>query len=207
MDISGRPKEQRAVSDLLALRLIELAIGAGWKPRDCIEFAREAYKFLSSTQPQGATQQLLETHEPPRIDQPPISEDSRPPQWGPDLEARRHALQTLANQNRTMYEAAKILGISKGLVASTARRMNISFHGLRRLHSSAPAETNATAELANGIATTGLVPAAAMDKAVTKQPGEQCMKRRCPACNQIFETTEISDYFCGDCGNASPLAH
>lgn len=193
-------------SEYLVFRLLELAIGAGWAPRDCIEFAREAYKLVAPTLPETTTHQVVAAREPSRIDQPGVSEDSPHLEWGQDLESRRNALQTLANQNRTMYEAARVLGISKGLVASTARRLNISFHGIRRLHAAVPMRTGATSEFVNGAKASALVSAATMGEEASKQP-VALMKRRCPACNQIFETTEIGDYLCDDCGSGSHIAH
>jgi hypothetical protein len=51
MCLQGEQRGECAESHVLALQLIELAIAAGWKPRECIEFAREAYKFVMSTLP------------------------------------------------------------------------------------------------------------------------------------------------------------
>jgi hypothetical protein len=211
----GQSGERR--SDLLALRLLELGIGAGWKPRDCIEFAPQAYKLVTSTLPGAATQQLVAAaREPVEIGQPGRTKGSidgkrrphRPSsrEWGPDLESRRNALQALADQNRTMHEAAKILGVSRSLVASMAGSLKISFHGVRNAHRAAPKKAATPAKLTNGVPTPGLITGAAVWKLVADRSVDRRMKRRCPACNQIFEPTGVSQYLCDDCENGSHAA-
>jgi rRNA maturation endonuclease Nob1 len=61
-------------------------------------------------------------------------------------------------------------------------------------------------ELVNGAKASALIAAATMGEEASKQAVAR-MKRRCPACNQIFETTEIGDYVCDDCGSGSHIAH
>jgi hypothetical protein len=73
----GDPRGERTENGLLALKLIELAVAAGWKPRECIGFAREAHKFVMSTLPEPATGLVACSSEPGK-------EIGRPshPEWG-----------------------------------------------------------------------------------------------------------------------------
>jgi hypothetical protein len=88
-------------TDPLALHLIKLAANAGWKPDECIEFAREAYKFVTSTLSEVAVHQTVV-----------VAKNTARPEWSSDLETRRKALQELADRNLMMKEAARILGVS-----------------------------------------------------------------------------------------------
>src|SRR5262245_11352959 len=107
---------ERVKTDPLALQLIELAVSAGWKPRDCIEFAREALKFVTSTTSEVGAHQAVAPAKDIAVDlgqpgksTPDFASGLHRPEWGPDPETRRKALQALADQNRTMHEAAEIL--------------------------------------------------------------------------------------------------
>src|SRR5262245_18662573 len=127
---------ERAKTDPLALQLIELAVRAGWKPRECIEFAREAHKLVTSTASDIEAHQTVSLIKDfaadPRqsgksmADSAPVPHDLK---WGPDAGTRRKALQALANQNLTMKESAQLLGISMSLLASAAHRLKIRFRG------------------------------------------------------------------------------
>src|SRR5262245_42059761 len=97
---------ERAKTDPLALQLIELAVSAGWDPRQCIEFAREALKFVTSTTSEVGPHQTVASAKDIAVDLGQ-SGKSMPvalprPKWGPDPETRRSALQALADHNRTM---------------------------------------------------------------------------------------------------------
>lgn len=209
MHLHGRPQGGRARTDLLALHLVELAVAAGWEAGDCMEFARAAYKFIMSTRPEAATQQLVAAaRELAEIRQPRGSKDRtgrkslphRPScrEWGFDPEAQRNALQTLADQNRTMRDAAEILGVSYGRVATSAAKLKISFHGRRgrRARPAAPTKTKPAAKLTKGTPT---INSTAVATLVAGQPPDRRVKRRCPSCNGIFEPTEVNHYLCDDC--------
>jgi hypothetical protein len=199
MDLDGRPKAQRARSDLLALRLIELAIGAGWRPAECIEFAREAHNLVMSTLSEKVAVRTEESTEE-KNGHLTTSRPTAKPEWGSNPETRRRALQTLADQNRTMAEAAEILGVSKGLVTSAAFKLKVSFHGRRsrpkvlrtpvRRIKRAPKFASAGHTHLNGKAAVSL----AGNRDVNRH-----VQRRCPSCNRIFEPIEISQYLCDDC--------
>jgi hypothetical protein len=209
MDPRERPKGERAETRLLGLHLIELAIAAGWKPRECIEFARDAHEFVMSTLPEASTGLIVGSSElgkeigRPREKEP--QQQPGRPDWGPDSETRRNALQSLADQNRTLREAAKILGISHSLVVVTARRLKVSFHGRRgrKLHPAASKNIEAPAKPKNGTAAGALLNGAALKKSPVDQPGERSMKRRCPSCNQVFEAAKVTDYICDDCESSN----
>jgi hypothetical protein len=200
----GEPKGERAESRLLALQLIELAIAAGWKSRECIEFAREAHEFVMSTLPESASGRVAGSSEPRgRIDgsSKKISERSDTPKWVPDTEARRIALQRLADQNRTMRESAEILGISPALVSTVAARLKIRFHGRRgrKLHPTASKNSGAPTKRGNGTAAGVLRNGAVLKRLPVDRPADYRMKRRCPSCNRVFEPTQINHYICDDC--------
>jgi hypothetical protein len=205
MDLHGRPKSERTETRLLGLHLIELAIAAGWKPRECIEFARDAYEFVMSTLPEAATGRVAGSSELGKeIGQPSekgLQQQPGRPEWGPDSETRRNALQSLADQNRSLREAAKILNISPSLVAVTARRLKVSFHGHRgrKLRPTASKDIEAPARPANGAAADVVPNGATLKRLPADGPADCRMKRRCPACNQIFEPANLSDYICDDC--------
>jgi hypothetical protein len=192
MDIDGRPKAEG--SDPLAFRLLELAVKAGWKPRDCVQFARAAHDFILS-----AGRQPMEQTGNGSLPKPPAKLE-----WGSDREIRRRALQTLADQNRTMAEAAEALGVSLGTVAYTAYKLKISFHGPRgrsksgrapvRRIKSVPKFASAAAPHFNG---------KAVESLADKRDVGQHVQRRCPSCNRIFEPMEISHHLCDDCESSN----
>jgi hypothetical protein len=155
MHAHQRP-HRRINTDPLALQLIELAVSAGWKPRECIEFAREAHKFVTSTVSAVGAHQTVAPAKDIAIDLgqsgksiPDAAPTLHRPEWGPDAETRRNALQALADQNRTMHEAAEILGISSSLVFLTASRLKVRFNGHRgrRLRPTASKDIEAPAKL------------------------------------------------------------
>jgi hypothetical protein len=206
MYVQGEQKGECAESRLLALQLLELAIGAGWKPRECIEFAREAHKFVMSTPPEAATVLVAGSSELGKeIGRPNEKRSVRPdvPKWGTDTETRRVALQSLADQDRTMRESAEILGISSALVSTVAARLKVHFHGRRgrRLRPAASKNIEAPAKVVNGTATHALSNGVALKELPVDRPVDSRMKRRCPSCNQIFEPAKVSDYICDDCGS------
>jgi hypothetical protein len=213
MHLPGEPKGERAKSRLLALQLIELAIAAGWKPRECIEFAREAHEFVMSTLPDAAIGLVAGSIELGKDVGRPRERGAQQqpgrPEWGPDSETRRNALQSLADQNRTLREAAKILGISHSLVVVTARRLKVSFHGRRgrKLHPTASKNTEAPAKPANVTRAGALPNGAALKKLPVDRSADCRVKRRCPSCNQIFEPAKVSDYICDDCGCSNYVEH
>jgi hypothetical protein len=206
MDLHEQPKGERAKTRLLTLQLIELAIAAGWKPRECIAFAREAYKFVMSTLPEAADQQLAGGSKngeriagedaAEQMAQPGTPTNERP-KWGPDTATRRHALQALADQNLMMRDAAAILGVSQSVVASTAFKLKISFHGRRDKRRSPTATPKAGSKLRSGTPARPAINGAAVAKLPV--PVDRGLKRRCPSCNQIFEPAEVSHYLCDDC--------
>jgi hypothetical protein len=218
MYLHGQPKDEGAETGLLALHLIELAIAAGWKPRECIEFVRDAHKFRMSTLPEAATKrkvpgELTKEISEPRSSEGPTGEERVPhlpncPEWGPDRETRRNALQLLADQNRTMHEAAEILGVSQGAVASAAFKLKISFHGRHRRSSrpAAPKDPESRTKPTNGSPADALVNGAAVAKRLVDGAVDCRMNRRCPSCNQIFEPAEVTHYLCDDCENSSYAA-
>jgi hypothetical protein len=118
-------------------------------------------------------------------------------EWGSDREIRRKALQTLADQNRTMAEAAETLGVSLGAVAYTAYKLKISFHGPRGGSKSGRPPVRRIKSLPKFAA------AHLNGKAVANLQGNQDVdkhvQRRCPSCNRVFEPMEISHYLCDDC--------
>jgi hypothetical protein len=131
MHAHQRPYE-RAKTDPLALQLIELAVSAGWTPRECIEFAREAHKLVTSTASAVGVHQTVAPAKDSAVDLsqpcksvPDAAPALHPPKWGPDPGTRRKALQALADKNLTLRQAAEILGVSMSLVGSTAHRLNI----------------------------------------------------------------------------------
>jgi hypothetical protein len=197
----GEPtKGERAESPFLALQLIELAIAAGWKPRECIEFAREAHKFVMSTLPEAAAGHIARSSElGGEIGRPsekrPASADI--PKWGPDIGTKRNALQALADHNLMMREAAEILGVSRSIVASTAHKLKIRFHGRRGKRRPPTATPKATSKLTNGTPARPAKNGAAVAKLLV--PVDRGLRRRCPSCNQIFEPAEVSQYLCDDC--------
>jgi hypothetical protein len=187
----------RTENGFLALKLIELAVAAGWKPRECIGFAREAHKFVMSTLPEPATGLVARSSEP-------VKEIGRPshPEWGPDQETRRNALQVLADQNRTLCEAAAILGIKPSLAFTTASKLKVRFHGRRgRKLQRAARNINAAAKPKNRTAISALV----NGEAVAHPAPSPRIRRRCLSCNRIFEPAEVSHPFCNDCeyGNSA----
>src|SRR5262245_41056389 len=89
--------------DPLALKLIELAVNAGWKPRDCIEFAQEAHKFVTSTVSAAGAHHTVAAAKDIAVDLGQLGKstpDSAPglhrPEWSPDPETRRKTLRALA---------------------------------------------------------------------------------------------------------------
>jgi hypothetical protein len=196
------PRADEGRSNSLALRLLELAIKAGWKPHECIEFAREAHKLITSTLPEAVAGFAARGPEPERKvatngandTAPPAPATTERPAWGPDPETRRKALQALADKNLMMSEAAEILGVTQSVVASAAHKLKVRFHGRR----GRGLRRQSTANLRNGtptLRTNGAAAARLLDPAIV-----DCrLKRRCPSCNQIFEPTGISHYVCEDC--------
>jgi hypothetical protein len=202
MHLHGDPRGERAENGLLALKLIELAVAAGWKPRECIGFAREAHRFIVSTLPEPATG-LVACSSKPR------KETGRPshPEWGPDSETRRNALQALADKNLTLREAAKILGIGPSLACTTASRLKVSFHGRRsRKLQPAARNINAAAKPKKRTAMNAPGNGEAAAKLLTGPAASPRMQRRCLSCKRIYEPAEISHPFCNDCeyGNSAP---
>jgi hypothetical protein len=188
-------------TDPLALQLIKLAVNAGWKPRDCIEFAREAHNFVTSTVSEVVAHQTVAPAKDIAVDKVARLGKSMPasasaldrPEWGRDFEIRRRALQTLADRKLTLKEAAEILGVSLGTVVYTAHKLKVRFHGRR-----GPArETKAAAQ--NGCAASMQINGLAKPKLLA--PLNKGVKRRCPTCNQIFQPTEDSHVLCDDCEN------
>jgi hypothetical protein len=249
----GRAEGGRGMNDLLAVRLLELAIRAGWQPGDCVKFAREAHEFVMSTLPEVALQQIGagtrelaeriprdEATNVPAGQHHEVSPDhhangskpfrkepssARPkgsigvtgeksppqpsrPEWGPAPDTRRNALQALADQNRTMQEAAEILGISWSLVSVTATRLKISFHGRRnRKPRPAPLKNiKAVAKPAKRTPVHTPVNGEAVAKLLVGQAFGRPMQRRCPSCNQIFEPTQVNHYLCDSCESSSYVA-
>jgi hypothetical protein len=193
-------RRERAKSDPVALRLVELAVAAGWKPRECIEFAREAYKFLTLTR---AVHQTVAVAEDIAVDETvrsgklvptsaPSPHPANCPEWGSDFEIRRRALQTLADRKLMMKEAAEILGVSLATVAYTAHKLKIRFHGRR-----GPAKGTIKATAQNDSVAPAQVNGLAIPKLLA--PLDKGVRRRCPSCNQIFEPAEISHHLCDDC--------
>jgi hypothetical protein len=209
MHANGYQGCQCVETDPLALQLIELAVSAGWKPRECIEFAREALKFVTSSVSAVGVHQTVAPAKDIAGDlgQPGKSTpDSAPvlprPKWGSDSETRRKALQVLADRNLTLREAAEILGISPGLAFATASRLNVRFHGYRsRKLQPAARSINAAATPKRRRAMNAPV----NGKAVADPAASPRMQRRCLSCNRIFEPAEISQPFCNDCeyGNSA----
>jgi hypothetical protein len=190
-------------TDPLALQLIKLAVNAGWKPRDCIEFAREAHKFVMSTL-RRADQQLA-AGRPGAVEDAKETARSAPttterPKWGPDIATKRKALQALADQNLMMREAAEILGVSHSVVATTAYKLKIRFHGRRGKRRPPMATPKATSKITNTPARLAI-----NDAAVAKllMPVDRGLRRRCPSCNQVFEPAELSQYLCDDCESSN----
>ena len=180
--------------DPLALRLLEVAVTAGWKPHECLEFAREAYRFLTSTRPEVAVAQSVRPAADPSAKPTPHLKPSSGrvscPEWNGDLEVRRKALQTLADRNLMMKEAAELLGVSLATVASTAHRLEIRFHGRRGRGRSRPAQGKIKATAENEFLAPALL-----------APVDAGLKRRCPACNKVFRPTELHHVLCDDCEN------
>jgi hypothetical protein len=200
MYLQGEQRGECAESHVLALQLIELAIGAGWKPRECIEFAREAHEFVMSTL-RRADQQLA-AGRPGAVEDAKETARSAPttterPKWGPDIATRRKALQALADQNLMMREAAEILGISQSVVASTAFKLKIRFHGRRGKRRPPTATPKVTSKLTNGTPAHPSTNGAAVARLLV--PADRGLRRRCPSCNQVFEPAEVSQYLCDDC--------
>jgi hypothetical protein len=197
----GEPtKGERAESPFLALQLIELAVAAGWKPRECIEFAREAHKFVMSTLPEVAAGRIARSSElGEETGQPSGKRPASPdiPEWGPDIETKRKALHALADQNLMMREAAEILGVSQSVVASMAHKLKIRFHGRRGKRRPPTATPKATSKLTNGTPVRPAINGAAVAKLLV--PVDRGLRRRCPSCNQIFEPAEVSQYLCDNC--------
>jgi hypothetical protein len=188
-------RRERAKADPLALRLIEVGIGAGWNSHDCLQFAREAYEFLRSTVPEVAIRNAGDGSAKLVPRSKPSSRPVKGPEWSHDLEIRRRALQTLADRNLMMKEAAEVLGISVATVASTAHRLRIRFHGRRGSRKSHPAQGTIRNSFPTSAPTNGLgIPKllATVDAGV---------KRRCPGCNQIFRPTELHHVLCDGCEN------
>jgi hypothetical protein len=192
-------------NDALALRLLELAVGAGWKPRECIEFAREAYKFLTLTRAVHQTVAVAEdiaADETVRSDKlvstsAPSPHPANCPEWSSDFEIRRRALQTLADRNLMMKDAAELLGISLATVAYTAHKLKIRFHGRRDSRKFHPAPGNTKAVARNGSPPPAQINGLAIPKLLA--PLDKGVRRRCPSCNQIFEPAEVSHHLCDDC--------
>jgi hypothetical protein len=204
MYLHGEPKGERAKNRLLALQLIELAIAAGWRPRECIEFAREALEFVLSTLPGAATGRVARSSElGEEIGQPSEKRSERPdiPEWGPDTETRRKALQVLADRNLMMREAAEILGVSHSVVATTAYKLKIRFHGRRGKRRPPTATPKATSKLTNGTPARSAINGTAVAKLLV--PVDRGLRRRCPSCNQIFEPAEVSQHLCDDCESSN----
>jgi hypothetical protein len=204
MQLHGEQKSEPANTRPLALRLIELAIAAGWKPRECIAFALEAHEFVMSTL-RRADQQLA-------AGTPGAAEDAKEtarsatatterPKWGPDTATRRKVLQALADQNLMMREAAEILGVSHGVVATTAYKLKIRFHGRRGKRRPPTATPKATSKPTNGTPARPSTNGAAVARLLV--PADRGLRRRCPSCNQVFEPAELSQYLCGDCESSS----
>jgi hypothetical protein len=118
------------------------------------------------------------------------------PKWGPDIQTKRKTLQALADRNLMMREAAEILGVSHSVVASTAFKLKIRFHGRRGQRRPPTATPKATSKLTNSPARLAI-----NDAAVAKlvMPVDRGLRRRCPSCNQVFEPAEVSHYLCDDC--------
>jgi hypothetical protein len=194
-------------ADPLALKLIELAVNAGWKPRDCIEFAQEAHKFVTSTVSAAGALQTVACAKDIAVD---LSEPGKSMpdsalalhrlEWGPHPETRRNALQALADQNRTMREAAEILGIKPSLAFYAARRLKVSFHGPRgRKLQPAARDLNGAAKPKKRTA----MHAPVNGEPVADLAGSPRIQRRCLSCNRIFEPAEIRHSFCNACDYAS----
>jgi hypothetical protein len=98
-----------------------------------------------------------------------------------------------------MKEAAEILGVNLSMVAYTAHKLKIRFHGGRP--GPAPGRIKAAAQ--NGSS----APAQSDGLAIPKMlaPLDKGLKRRCPACNQVFQPTEVNHVLCDDCeyGNSA----
>jgi hypothetical protein len=251
MYLHERPKGERVKTDLLALHLIEIAIGAGWKSGVCVKFAREAYEFLMSTLPQvgpssssrvdmksrskllppkirpsrayrlasAATVPATTQMEPspsgrsPRLPAQSAGGKGLPPQptrpgWDLSPETQRNALQELADQNRSMREAAEILGVSRSLVAQMATKLKIRFHGRvgRRARPVATKNIKAAPKPTKRRPKRAPVNGEAIAKLLIGQAVSPRMQRRCPSCNQIFEPAEVSHYLCDSCDNGSYAA-
>jgi hypothetical protein len=231
MEIDGRSKATE--SDPIAYRLLELAIKAGWKPVDCLQFARAAHEFVLSTLPDKVHQKRVASESFELVPTTRSAEASRDQakrpsarrkpavqtgdeslaqrraklEWSSNLEIRRRALQTLADQNRTMAEAAETLGVSHSTVASTAFKLKISFHGRRgsqRPRRTAVRSIGGAPKLAKPIHTR--VNGKAVASSAGSRSVDQHMQRRCPSCNRIFKPEEISHYLCDDCETGSHAA-
>jgi hypothetical protein len=100
-----------------------------------------------------------------------------------------------------MREAAEILGVSQSVVASTAFKLKIRFHGRRGKRRPPTATPKATSKLTNGTPARPAIHGAPVAKLLV--PVDRGLRRRCPSCNQIFEPAEVSQYLCDDCENSN----
>src|SRR5262245_6551953 len=129
---------ERAKTDPLALQLIELAVSAGWAPRECIEFAREAHKLVTSTasvvgthQPVAPAKNIAVDLGQPGKSTPDSALRLHRPEWGPDPETRLKTLHAAAALKLRSKEAANILGVTTSTVTSAAHKLKIRFHRRR----------------------------------------------------------------------------